>query len=59
MFKVFRTAARFCFFDKQISEKYGQKCCRYNQNGKPLTIEKVTDCYKQLADFLTGWKIRE
>lgn len=27
---------RFCFFNQQISEKYGKKCCRYNQDGKPM-----------------------
>jgi len=26
----------FAFFNNQISTKYGKKCCRYNQNGKPL-----------------------
>lgn len=26
----------FCFFEQKISEKYGKKCCRYNQDGKPM-----------------------
>ena len=32
------------FFNKKISNKFGQKCCRYNQNGIPLnkkTVEKI------------------
>jgi hypothetical protein len=37
----FRSLVRFCFFNKQISEKYGKKCCRYNQNGEPLPLPKV------------------
>lgn len=28
--------ASFSFFNKQISDKYGKKCCRYNQNGLPM-----------------------
>jgi len=48
MFKTTRLLNRFCFFDRQISEKYGQKCCRYNQNGIPLPLEKVTQTFTQL-----------
>lgn len=36
-----RTVRNFCFFNQQISEKYGKKCCRYNQNGQPLALNKV------------------
>jgi len=46
--------ARFCFFNKQISEKYGQKCCRYNQNGIPLPLAKVNETFSNLRDFLQG-----
>lgn len=31
----------FSFFNKQISDKYGKKCCRYNQDGKPMARETV------------------
>lgn len=59
MFGSLRSLARFCFFNKQISEKYGQKCCRYNQNGIPLALPRVNEIYTSLKDFLQGWKIRE
>jgi hypothetical protein len=58
MFKNLKLAGRFCFFDRQISEKYGQKCCRYNQNGQPLPLETVNNLYTQLSEFLQGWKLR-
>ena len=50
---------RFCFFNQQISTKYGKKCCRYNQDGKPLKIEKVNEIYQSLEGFIKGWKIEE
>jgi hypothetical protein len=59
MLRTTRLASRFCFFDRQISEKYGQKCCRYNQNGIPLPLEKVNSVYGQLGEFLQGWKVRD
>ncbi len=31
-----RHMQNFCFFNEKISEKYGKKCCRYNQDGKPM-----------------------
>ena len=31
-----KNSRKFAFFNKQISEKYGTKCCRYNQHGKPM-----------------------
>ena len=37
---------QFGFFGKQISDKYGKKCCRYGQDGKPLNpqaVQKVFD----------------
>lgn len=54
-----RTIAQFSFFNNQISEKYGKKCCRYNQDGKPLPLTKVNEIYKSLDQLLEGWKIRE
>lgn len=32
---------RFCFFNEKISDKYGKPCCRYNQDGKPLALNKA------------------
>lgn len=32
---------RFCFFEDKISDKYGKKCCRYNQDGKPMAESKA------------------
>lgn len=54
-----RSLARFCFFNNQISEKYGKPCCRYNLDGKPLPQLKVKAIYSDLAQFLKGWKLRE
>lgn len=59
MMSQYRALARFCFFNKQISEKYGKKCCRYNQNGEPLPLKKANEIHSSLKDFLLGWKLRE
>lgn len=32
---------RFCFFDQKISDKYGKKCCKYNQDGMPMEQKKA------------------
>ena len=40
------------FYGKNISRKAGQKCCPYNQNGKPLSQVKV-------EEFLAGYKEHE
>ena len=37
MANIFLVGSRAGFFGKTISRKAGQKCCPYNQNGKPLT----------------------
>jgi hypothetical protein len=31
------------FYGDNISRKAGQKCCPYNQNGKPLSQQKVDE----------------
>jgi hypothetical protein len=31
------------FYGNHISRKHGQKCCPYNQNGKPLSKEKIEE----------------
>lgn len=31
------------FYGANISRKAGQKCCPYQQNGKPLSQEKVEE----------------
>ena len=41
------------FFGKTISRKAGQKCCPYNQNGKPLPVEKVDEFLASYGD--TPW----
>jgi hypothetical protein len=42
----------FGFFNKQISDKYGKKCCRYHQDGKPMPADKVKITLEQLKGFL-------
>lgn len=47
------------FFNNKISEKYGQKCCRYHQNGKPLTPSKVEQIKSTILEFIVGWNLNE
>ena len=42
--------SRFGFFGKTISRKAGQKCCPYNQNGRPLSQAKVQEFLAQYGD---------
>ena len=39
--RVATPVRRLAFFNKKISEKYGKKCCRYNQDGQPLSPAKA------------------
>lgn len=45
------------FFNGKIAEKYGTKCCRYGQNGKPMAADRVKEHYKELEPYLKSWKI--
>jgi len=47
----------FAFFNNKISTKYGEKCCRYNQNGLPMPKEKAVQTSEALKTFLDGWKL--
>eukprot|EP01017_Pseudomicrothorax_dubius_P028265 TRINITY_DN3350_c0_g1_i1.p1 TRINITY_DN3350_c0_g1~~TRINITY_DN3350_c0_g1_i1.p1 ORF type:complete len:145 (-),score=28.83 TRINITY_DN3350_c0_g1_i1:35-469(-) len=49
----------FSFFNKKISTKYGEKCCRYNQNGQPMPKEKVKAIMETVKPFMQGWKLNE
>ena len=42
------------YFGDNISRKHGQKCCPYNQNGKPLSKDKV-DEFLSTYNHLTGY----
>ena len=54
------TQLQYCgFFGKNISRKAGQKCCPYNQNGKPLSQEKVDDFLKQQVGGQKFWNVDE
>lgn len=55
-FKILR---RFAFYNSQISEKYGQKCCRYNQNSLPMPPETAKSTFNSIRDFLIGWNLNE
>ena len=50
--------SRFGFFGKTISRKAGQKCCPYNQNGKPLSQDKVEEFLAQYGD-MRYWNTNE
>ena len=47
------------FFGGKISPKKGQKCCRYGQNGKPMTVQKAEELFKELEQYISGWKMNE
>ena len=43
-----RNIRSFCFFEQQISDQYGKKCCRYGQNGQPMPEPKAQEIFKGL-----------
>lgn len=47
------------FFNNHISDSYGKKCCRYNQNGEPLSEAKAQKIFASASKVLTGWKLAE
>ena len=49
MFLNSQLTRRF-FYGNNISRKAGQKCCPYNQNGKPLSRDKVQAFIDQYRD---------
>jgi Pterin-4a-carbinolamine dehydratase len=49
----------FAFFNQKISTKVSDKCCRYNQNGKPLDKETVLKHAESISKFIEGWKFNE
>lgn len=56
---ISRFFRRFSMFNSRISEKYGQKCCRYNQNGQPMAESTAHSTFSGLREFLQGWKLKE
>eukprot|EP01016_Furgasonia_blochmanni_P021122 TRINITY_DN2344_c0_g1_i1.p1 TRINITY_DN2344_c0_g1~~TRINITY_DN2344_c0_g1_i1.p1 ORF type:complete len:201 (-),score=28.81 TRINITY_DN2344_c0_g1_i1:311-913(-) len=52
-------ARNFSFFNNKISQKYGEKCCRYGQNGKPLNKETINQVISTIRPFMEGWKMNE
>lgn len=49
----------FAFFGKKISTKKSSVCCRYNQDGKPLTKEAAQKHAEGIAPFIQGWKLND
>lgn len=47
---------RFAFFSEQFVQPKPKKCCRYNQDGKPLTRAQVESLQLQLGHLIEGWK---
>ena len=45
------------FYGNNISRKHGQKCCPYNQNGKPLSKEKVDEFLQALPVDDRHWNV--
>lgn len=52
---LFNNFAKRFFYGNNISRKAGQKCCPYNQNGKPLSKEKVDTFIAQYKDNAPRW----
>lgn len=52
--KIFR---RFALYNSKISEKYGEKCCRYNQNNRPMEENTAKNTLAALKEFLGGWNL--
>ncbi|KAL4439509.1 hypothetical protein ABPG74_003911 [Tetrahymena malaccensis] len=61
LYKGFQNTQKqsFSFFNNQISDKYGKKCCRYHQDGKPLAPQKVEQIKNSISDFVKGWNLNE
>lgn len=51
--------SRKYFFGKNISRKHGQKCCPYNQNGKPLSQGKIDEFLTQHPGDVVYWTVSE
>jgi pterin-4a-carbinolamine dehydratase len=49
----------FAFFNKKISTKASDKCCRYNQDGKPLDKETVIKHTQGISKFIEGWQFND
>ncbi len=55
-----RTLARsFAFFGGRLSPKFGKPCCKYGQDGKPLSKEKALASFEEVREFLPGWSLNE
>jgi pterin-4a-carbinolamine dehydratase len=52
-------ARAFSFFNNKISQKYGEKCCRYGQNGKPLDRQTIDQVHATIKPFIEGWKLND
>lgn len=55
---MYSLLAKRLFYGNNISRKAGQKCCPYNQNGKPLSQEKVETFLAQYSDKV-HWQTNE
>ncbi len=47
------------FFSGRISPKFGKTCCRYDQDGKPLTLDQIITIQNQLKREIDNWKVSE
>lgn len=57
--RPFSILRRMAFFNDRVSEVKLEKCCRYGQNGQPLSKEKVEEMIETVGDFIKGWKVIE
>ncbi|CAD8071797.1 unnamed protein product [Paramecium sonneborni] len=47
------------FFSEIITKKQFKKCCRYNQDGKPLSPIQVQVLYETMKPMIEGWKVTD
>ena len=53
-----KSISRAFFYGNNISRKHGQKCCPYNQNGKPLSQHKV-DEFLNNQGAVKWWRVND
>lgn len=49
----------FGFFGGKRSTKLGEKCCKYGQNGKPLTHETAIHIYNSVENQVKAWSFND
>ena len=48
---------KFAFFNGRISPNFGSPCCKYGQNGKPMSSERASEIFGKLQTELPNWSL--